>query len=217
MILSPPIQIQSLDDLVRCLETHSIDREKWGSGEHCTSKSVLDLWEEVQRGESTLQSSIGELVRTTRVVRIHVTIAPPYPAWWHGTPRYLFNTAIQYTDRGTRVERSTLVTEKLMQGEEVLHAVHRALHEELDLEGADNRGYTITNVETTPHTEDRVSTRSYPGIHTIYELFDATVVFENDWWRQRAEAESVCTSEGNRIHEWEWRTADSIQDNNKNA
>lgn len=210
MNLSPPISINSQEELIRCLSDYNVERERWGTGEHCTSKSVLDLWEEVKNVESTLHSSIGELVRKTRVVRLHVTVAPPYPAWWHGTPRYLFNTAIQYTDRGTRVERSTLVTEKMKGGEEVLHAVHRALHEELDLEGAEDRGYTITNVETVPHTEDRLTTRSYPGIHTIYELFDATVVFDLEWWRQRAEAESVCTSEGNRIHEWEWRTAEEI-------
>lgn len=123
---SQPLDILDEQALKDLLESRGFDTSRWGEG---PTKSVADLWHELDEGESEIISAGPELIRRTHVAAVDVTATLR-----SGQTYRLFEEKQVYKNGGER--RRNLITslaEKTKPGEDTELAVRRAVAEELGI------------------------------------------------------------------------------------
>ena len=132
------------------LTTNGIELSHWGSG---TAKSVVDLWHEVQAGESYLQSA--PLLRRVEVASLSIV-----------QNGFQLFEAIQYFHDGRERYPNRAPSEKMKRGETPIDAAMRCLAEEI--------GCTFANILDPPKLiqtkEDQLDSPSYPGLPSLFTL-----------------------------------------------
>jgi hypothetical protein len=144
----------SLGQLREWLERNGIPHESWGSD---GTKSVQHLWDEIEAGETILESEPPS--RRVRVVTLRIRQAG----------KELVEVAQLMAD-GVWRPRNEAPAEKVKPGEDVSETARRCVAEELGVEGP--------GVVVGPVAERRLrrdSSPSYPGLASEYVFHDVEV------------------------------------------
>ncbi len=171
-------------DLAAWLQDSGIDTSRWGAG---TSKTAVDLWQEMQQGESTIQGLPPE--RVVRVVQIIIQQAD----------KVLIESEQVFHDSRRR-HRKLPPSDKIQAGETPEDAVFRCLREELGV--APDQ---VSSLSKSGQKQIKRDSPSYPGLVTRYEfiIFDTAVSglpLEDFWHENTADA----TIDPVRRHHWAW-------------
>jgi hypothetical protein len=171
------------------LNENDIDTSNWGIG---GSKTAVDLWHEIQNGESTLHGRPPE--RVVRVVQIIIQ------------QEGKLLKEIEQEMRDGRVRRRDLLpSDKMQPGETPEDSVYRCLLEEM--------GVTKDQVFSLKERERKQKKRespSYPGIMTRYDFFILEAEIINlpveSFWRENTLANAA--SDPVKRHHWGWVPSD---------
>ena len=144
-------QFNSAAELNDWLLAHGIDTSTWGQSSK--TKTVANLWAEIQRGETRLQ--MDPPLRHVQVVRVLVRRGD----------EVLIEARQLFRDGRDRL-RNRLPSEKLKPGEDPLHAARRCLEEEMAIPPE-----KITIYPNTYRTRlVETGSDSYPGLPCRYEF-----------------------------------------------
>ena len=195
-----PVALASQAALSDWLAQHGVDTTHWGRG---GTKTVADLWAEIQNGEAELQAPPP--VRCITVAQVLVRQGG----------RVLHEQA-QQRPGGQRRARGTPPGEKVRPGESISAAARRCLQEELGASADPTfcgtpafRGTLAFRISLVSQAErpryKKTISPSYPGLPTLYAIYpvEARVVGlpQSDFWTVEAaaapEAEPV-------RHYWTW-------------
>jgi hypothetical protein len=172
----------SLDRLREWLERNGIPQESWGTG---GTKSVQHLWDEIEAGETTLDSEPP--LRRVTVVSLRVRQGG----------KELVEIAQLMAD-GTWRSRNEAPAEKMKPGEEAADTARRCVAEELGVEGP---GVVVGAVSERRLRRD--SSPSYPGLASEYVFHDVEVqvpgLASGNFWTREA-GDGVVSA-----HLWAWR------------
>ncbi len=143
-------------ELIDLLSKNGVDHGRFGQGK---AKSLNDLLEEVEKGETVLAEENGHLLRRIIVLNVDVFVDI------EGTRRHLVEDQQIFDDgRVRRRNRSSSIAETLRSDEDALAAVPRAVWEEIQV-----RKFTL--LTPVPATSlEKVESPSYPGLITEYSL-----------------------------------------------
>tara|TARA_B100000745_G_scaffold254553_1_gene176986 strand:+ start:311 stop:862 length:552 start_codon:yes stop_codon:yes gene_type:complete len=150
-----------LEQLKKLLADHGVDISAFGIGK---AKTLANLLEEVNSGETQLEVAEGILVRSVGVVSIDVYCRV-------GAVRMRLTEDRQEFLDGRVRKRDYLygaVSEKMNPGEEVTNAIGRGLAEELKVSNFSVENLTepiITSLESP----------SYPGLQSKYTTYEVSV------------------------------------------
>lgn len=123
---SQPLDIRDEQALRALLESRGFDTSIWGEG---ATKSVADLWHELDEGESEILTAGAELIRRTHVAAVDVTATLSSGKTYH-----LIEQKQVY--KGGQERHRNLITslaEKIKPTEDTEGAVRRAVAEELGI------------------------------------------------------------------------------------
>jgi hypothetical protein len=125
------LDIRDEEALRALLEGRGFDTSTWGEG---ATKSVADLWEELDEGETQILQAGNELIRRTHVAAVDVM------ANLSSGERYQLVESKQIYTGGWVRERSliTSLAEKIKPTEDTEMAVRRAVAEELGIQALKN-------------------------------------------------------------------------------
>jgi len=151
------------EKLETLLRSHGVPLGKWGVGH---AKTVEHLLAEVASGESFLNIKDGQIVRD--VISVAMSI---YYQRGEEVLRLMEEKQV-FTDGHERV-RNDLVSmgEKMNPGENPEDAMHRALREELKIEG-------LQSVIERPTIVEEIPSGSYPGIFSKHIRYRYDVVLQ---------------------------------------
>jgi hypothetical protein len=156
----PSTDTMSLQQLETQLSSYGISAEMWGTG---NAKTVRDLQNEINNGESVLSLRNNELIRTTEGLAINVFCRAD------GATYRLKEEKQVFTDGRTRVRGTdvmdTSLGEKLTKGEHRDAAVLRAINEELGISDDSNISYVAG-----PDFIVERKSNSYPGLTSVHTL-----------------------------------------------
>lgn len=179
--------IGSAEDLGLWLAERGIDTRSWRPP---GNKRVVDLWTEIETGDTRLQKNPP--LRLVNVVQIIIRRGD----------RILVE-AEQELEDGSRRVRNHPPSEKMKAGESVEVAAMRCLKEELRVE---SRRVSL-DTATTRQAKEMTDSPSYPGLPTQYTFYriDAKVEGLPDvaFWR-----ENIAFADGSdpiKRHRWAWR------------
>lgn len=175
----------TLQQLIEWLKTEGIDTTAWGQGD---AKSVADLWQELQHGESTLQADPP--LRRVQVVEVYVQEGD----------RLLIERAQHFADGRVRT-RNRPPSEKMHPAEAPLEAAQRCLVEELMLAPS----VIHFPPQPIPVRTVRDKSDSYPNLtseYTFYTIF----AHVNGLPTTSFTTPNAAHSDGDPIiaHQWEW-------------
>ena len=147
-------------ELIALLEKNRIDPSSFGQGK---AKSIDDLLEEIEKGETTLSQRI---VREVSVVTINVFANVD-------DKEYLLVEHEQIFDDGRKRQRNlpTSLSEKMHPEETVNKAVARGIKEELGVDNYSCVGEIINKTEA-------IDSPSFPGVLTIYRIQEVDVLLD---------------------------------------
>jgi len=175
---------EELDNWLKQLPEYS----EWGVGK---AKSSLDLWAELQAGE-TLLTHNG--VRRVRVVTGWIRRSA-------GDERILLELSQELSD-GRKRSRKRPMGEKIQGTETPLHTLYRGLREELRLEA---KAVLLLKDEPQYRLEER-SSNSYPGLTSIYDLYQYDVLCKE----LPEEDFTIVEPCGSRSATWGWRERPAV-------
>mmetsp|Transcript_691 Transcript_691/g.2077 ORF Transcript_691/g.2077 Transcript_691/m.2077 type:complete len:310 (-) Transcript_691:201-1130(-) len=147
-------QGSTVGELENWLQQAGLDTSAYGTP---PAKSIAELLEEVELGESLLQIVEGNLVRVVSVLNVFIK----------NKNGEVLMEEHQVRPCGTVRARGLPLSEKLKAGEDWHPAVHRAIHEELGSVLPDNPKIEIMSHTYRMAVETRTS-NSYPGLHSQY-------------------------------------------------
>ncbi|NNN36238.1 NUDIX domain-containing protein [Streptomyces sp. S3(2020)] len=172
----------SLGQLREWLERSGIPHESWGTG---GTKSVQHLWDEIEAGETVLDSEPP--LRRVTVVTLRIRQGG----------KELVEIAQLMAD-GTWRPRDEAPAEKMKPGEEASATARRCVAEELGVEGP---GVVVGAVSERRLRRD--SSPSYPGLASEYVFHDVDVrvpgLASGNFWTREA-GDGVVSA-----HLWAWR------------
>lgn len=184
-----PIDTVSLKDWLR---HHNIDTASWGRD---GTKSVENLWGEIQRGESVLLENPPR--RAVSVAQV----------WIRRDDLLLVETS-QTFDNGASRTLNNLPAEKMWPGESPSQAALRCLHEELQI----SPDATLIASHPVECREKDAFSSSYPGLHSVYTLYRMTVNLDGLPRHPFTTAELAhSTSDPVVAHHWAWIPVDAYQ------
>lgn len=185
-------QFANIDALKRWLKSNGINCDLWGQN---SSKSLRNLWQELEAGEVQLKDSPP--LRVVDVVQIIIQQG-----------EYILVEAEQEFFNGQRRFRNQPPSEKIKPGETIQQAATRCLVEEL----AVNPEQITLHPESHHQHQTNTNSVSYPGLPSQYNfhLLEAAVsdLPNNDFWREN---QSDGLLDPVKRHRWVWRPADSIK------
>jgi ADP-ribose pyrophosphatase YjhB (NUDIX family) len=175
------------EDLQAWLNERGIDTRSWGTRDN---KLVVDLWNEIDKGDAELQDD--PLLRLVNVVQVVIR-----------KENLVLLEAEQELGSGRRRYRNRPPSEKMRRGESVVDAALRCLEEELRV---DTHLATLDE-STCTQVSQVIDSPSYPGLSTRYTFhtIEATVkgLPTADFWREN----SAFDQHGDPVkrHRWVWR------------
>ena len=183
----------SLESLHQWLLVQSFDLDSWNCGQ---AKSVSNLFNEIEAGESSLQ--LQPPLRVVRVVQVLVMNAG----------NFLLELGQELDDKRLR-KRYIPPSEKMKPGEDCLITAERCLVEELQIPIEDIK---VITKQCKPVYRYRNS-KSYPGLRTKYVVYRVEVAVKDlpteDFWTD--EKSNQGPKEIIRRHYWGWGTLKKIK------
>lgn len=175
--------------LAAWLAEHGVDTAVWGQSSH---KSITDLWQEIEAGESVLQA--GPVRRLVRVAEVIVRQGD----------RMLVEMAQELADGRIR-QRHLPPSEKIKPDEDVVQAARRCLAEEVGLPPAQVEVLSITALPERP----AVSSPSYPGLMTRYAVYRVETAVTGlpaaPFWHEN---QAASAHDPVKRHRWDWAPPD---------
>jgi ADP-ribose pyrophosphatase YjhB (NUDIX family) len=182
----------SIHALEAWLKKHGINCESWGKN---SSKSLQNLWQELEAGEVQLREPPP--LRVVEVVQIIIQ-----------RNNNILVEAEQEFLNGQRRFRNQPPSEKVKPGETIYEAACRCLKEELGVEEE------AIKLDMKSHRQHQTNTNSisYPGLPSQYNfhLLEAAVsgLPEEDFWREN---QTEGTVDPVKRHRWVWQPRESIR------
>ncbi|MDF7801738.1 hypothetical protein P4C99_19830 [Pontiellaceae bacterium B1224] len=191
------IKIDNPAHLQQTLEGEGVFVGQWDS-----PAALEALFTEIREGECELQAS--PLERWLRIVRLALVSKR--------TGMFLVEESVQYAD-GRFQQRGRLLSEKIIGGENPIDCAKRAVAEELSV--ASLSGLEILGVSE-PSIEYRLSTPSYPGLRSRYEIYDVSATIEGlpstGFSTEESDADELVAT-----HRWCWAKQKPKAQNNHSA
>ncbi|MGI0481096.1 hypothetical protein ACN4EE_09920 [Geminocystis sp. CENA526] len=156
----------SITELNSLLSQHNINLEQW-SHEKGT-KTTVELQNEIESGETTLETRLDRLYRVVKLVSVNVQVKLGEQLFTLVEDKQIFFTG------AVRKRGLNSLSEKIMAGETPELAVYRCLKEEI---GLNNVTKPLINLG---FTEEIKSSPSYPTLNSIYQVFNYQVVLDED-------------------------------------
>ena len=179
-------QFANFNALEAWLGRHGIEYERWGRN---TSKSLRNLWQELEAGEVQLKESPP--LRLVDVVQIIIR-----------REGQILVEAEQEFLNGQRRFRNQPPSEKIKPGETALDAARRCLQEELGVPSE----RTVLYPESHQQHQTNTNSISYPGLPSQYNfhLLEAAVfgLPVDDFWRENKTDGLV---DPIKRHRWTWQ------------
>jgi hypothetical protein len=151
--------------LINLLTKYNIPIESWGTGE---AKTIEHLLREIDSGETILveNTESQELIRKFSFLSITIFCTN------NGTTYRLHEAKQIFTDGRTRERKlDSSMGEKIKPAEtDITESIGKALNEELGI----HEDFEIRSDEIT-HSTKEADSRSYPGLKSLRERFDAVV------------------------------------------
>lgn len=161
--------VGQIESLKSRLQSFGIDLSLWGKGK---AKTVDHLLEEVTSGEAVLEERDGKLIRKTMVCKAEVFHTDAQGVRWH-----LKEEKQVFKDGRERVRTlNSSVSEKIKANEDPSESIKRGIAEELDLTG----DFSVRSDGT---AEEQDESPSYPGLKTVYVLYNFTVELRDDQFK----------------------------------
>ena len=177
--------IQSIEILQDLLLANKFDLSKWGQA---GTKTVSDLWHELESGESEIQTS--PMQRKVSVVQVLI----------HKDNLILTETNQLMRDGSIRI-RNKPPSEKMKPGEDYMKAAIRCLAEELNIH-PDN---IALKAETYVQENISESSPSYPGLNSVYAIHSIEAAVAglpvSSFWTDEV---STNQTDPVRTHCWDW-------------
>ena len=178
-------QFANIHVLEAWLGKHGINYETWGEK---SSKSLYNLWQELEAGEVRLK--VVDVVQV--IIRRDDTVLVE-------AEQEFFN--------GKRRHRDQPPSEKIKPGEALQDAAHRCLREELGV----SPERIVLHMESHRQHQTNANSFSYPGLPSRYNVhvLEAAVsgLPEEDFWRENQTGDTV---DPVRRHRWVWCPIDSV-------
>lgn len=191
--MNSEILFKSIAELKTWLTENNVPFTSWGVGQ---SKSIENLFEELERGESCL--SANPPVREVNVVQLIIKQAGNVLV---EKEQILADNRIRY--------RSLPPSEKIHGGESWQDAAVRCAEEELQLDGVDVH---VKTRQCIPVNKERESD-SYPGLRCVYNIYMVEVVVptlpQTDFWTNENNDVGTDTIIGK--HLWGWVPENSVE------
>lgn len=177
--------IKSKEQLQAMLQSQGINYNNWGKG---TSKSLDNLWEEIEGGETSIQDN--PFLRVVEVVQVLI----------YKEGKMLIEYEQEFKDGRKRL-RNKPPSEKMKPGENYIEAAVRCLVEELEMEKED---ITIFK-DSYSKKITTINSPSYPELKTRYILHTVNgkvTGLPNDefWTSETSHNETDAISR----HHWIW-------------
>ncbi len=183
----------TIHDLEAWLEKHQVSYEEWGKNK---SKSLENLWQELEAGEVQLKDSPP--LRVVDVVQVIIRRG-----------LLVLVEAEQEFFNGQRRFRNQPPSEKIKPGEAIQDTARRCLHEELGL--VPER--VTLQMESYLQHQTNTNSISYPGLPSQYNfhLIEAAVsdLPTEDFWRENLAGDD--SIDPVKRHRWSWQPASSIE------
>ena len=183
-----------MEALTAWLEIRDIDTSQWGCGE---AKTVQEFFHELWAGESEPLGAACQ--RIISVVKVRILDANDEGTW------QLYETKQTLCRDGRTRPRNRPLAEKLRPGEEVEACCRRGVLEELgSLVGASPVHIRDGSLQ---HWEETRMSRSFPGLETLYKLYQVDVNVEGLTLNRTGatfETEEDAGLSTNKVHRWEW-------------
>lgn len=179
-------KFDDINELRSWLTEKGINTNAWGGDQ---AKRVVDLWQEIAKGEAGIQDNPP--LRTLEVVRVIIR-----------REKSVLVEAEQELGSGQQRWRNQFPSEKMKRGESYREAALRCLREEL---GVDDEQVTLLP-STYQRVEKTAESISYPGLttHYTFHIVEARVAGlpQTDFWRN-----NVAFDHGDPVkrHRWSWR------------
>ena len=184
-LLTMKTPIQSIKKLQDLLLSNQFDLTKWGQD---GTKSVSDLWHEIETGESEIQTS--PMQRKVSVVRVLIR-----------RDNLILKETNQLMRDGSIRIRNKPPSEKMKPGENHLKAAIRCLAEELNIRPAD----IALKSETYVQENISDSSPSYPGLNSVYVIHSIEAAVAglptSSFWTDEV---STNQTDPVRTHCWDW-------------
>lgn len=158
----------NLESLIELLVNANIPVDQYGLKD---AKTVQHLLNEIVEGESVLSVNLkGELLRELRVLWVDVFCN------LSNGETYLLKEEKQVFNNGYVGQRnlSSSIGEKLKSSENPEQAVHRALSEELGIEGG------LDSIQYHGEEQKQHMPKAFPGLESSYQFYKYSVVISED-------------------------------------
>ena len=166
------------------LNHNGINTDSWGEG---TSKTAVDLWQELNQGDARLQGPPP--VRLVRVVQVII----------RQKNKVLIEIEQELGDGRIR-QRQQYPADKMKPEENPSQAACRCLQEELNLQPNQ-----ITALSDPQEREETFESPSYPGLKTRFHFYEieaeVTGLPDNNFW---CENKAFASGDPVKRHHWHW-------------
>jgi len=184
----------SVEALTAWLEIRDIDTSLWGCGE---AKTVQEFFHELWAGESEQLGTATQ--RVISVVKVRILDSNEQGTW------QLYETKQTLCRDGRTRPRNRPLAEKLRPGERVEDCCVRGVREELgSLVGNSN---VSIREGTLQHWEETRMSKSFPGLETLYKLYQLDVEVQGLTLQRTGEifdTEEDPTLSTGKVHRWQW-------------
>lgn len=185
----------TLEKLGNFLRAHNVPLENWGTG---NAKTVNHLLSEVNSGESKLSVIDGQVVREVTSIVMNIYYQQGANTW------RLIEEKQVFADGHTRVRNDWIsMGEKMIPNENPEAALHRALQEELHIEGLQSVIEQPTIVEDKP-------SETFPGILSKHRRYHFDVVLQEKDFKP----DGYMEVQPDKITYFTWRKVDALPDVN---
>ncbi|VAW39767.1 hypothetical protein MNBD_CHLOROFLEXI01-1027 [hydrothermal vent metagenome] len=185
-------QFVNIDELATWLNKHGVRYDEW---EQKSSKSLDNLWQELEAGEVCLEDNPP--LRVVDVVQIVIRQG-----------EQILVEAEQEFFNGQRRFRNQPPAEKIKPGETVFDAARRCLQEEIGVPPED----VVLNPDSHQEYQSNTNSISYPGLPSQYNfhLLEAAVsgLPNDDFWHENSADGKI---DPVKRHRWGWRPSESIK------
>ena len=185
-------QFTNIQALEAWLGKYGIKYEAWGAN---SSKSLRNLWQELEAGEVQLKDNPP--LRVVDVVQLIIL-----------RDDHILVEAAQEFITGQRRFRNQPPSEKIKPGENIQQAAYRCLLEELDVP---SQRITL-HLETHRQRQTKTNSISYPGLPSLYNfhMVEACIADlpQEDFWRENRAGGVL---DPIKRHLWAWRPLESIK------
>lgn len=154
----------NINELTKTLRESDIDIKKWNHSQG--TKTIEDLKNEIDAGETTLETIDNKLVRVVKIISIQVQVKLEDKLFTLVEDKQIFFTGV------VRKRGLQNLAEKIKYNETPEFTAYRALKEEIGLD-------TIKKLIFQGETQEIKTSPSYPTLDSIYKVFNYQIILDD--------------------------------------